>query len=44
MMRRWDWFKNHLCRQTRTPYDESKYLKTLERRGSPLLKQLGKTI
>ncbi|MEE8060110.1 MAG: IS110 family transposase [Pseudomonadales bacterium] len=32
------------CWQTRTPYDESKYLKALERRGSPLLKQLGETI
>jgi len=31
------------CWQTRTPYDESKYLKALERRGSPLLKQLGET-
>jgi transposase len=28
------------CWQERTPYDESKYLKTLRRRGSPLLKQL----
>ena len=27
------------CWQTRTPYNESKYLKALERRGSPLLKQ-----
>ncbi len=32
------------CWQTRTPYDESKYLKALEHRGSPLLKQLGETI
>jgi len=32
------------CWQTRTPYDESKYLKALERRGSPLLKQLGETV
>jgi transposase len=32
------------CWQTSTPYDESKYLKALERRGSPLLKQLGATI
>ncbi len=29
------------CWQTRTPYDESKYLNALRRRGSPLLKQLG---
>jgi len=29
------------CWQTRTPYDESKYLNALKRRGSPLLKQLG---
>ena len=29
------------CWQTRTPYDESIYLKSLERRGSPLVKQLG---
>ena len=28
------------CWQQRTPYDESKYLETLRRRGSPLLKQL----
>ena len=32
------------CWQTRIPYDESTYLKALERRGSPLLKQLGETI
>jgi len=32
------------CWQTRTPYNESTYLKALERRGSPLLKQLGETI
>ncbi len=32
------------CWQTRIPYNESTYLKALERRGSPLLKQLGKTI
>ncbi len=32
------------CWQTRTPYDESTYLKALERRGSTLLKQLGETI
>ena len=31
------------CWQTRTPYDESKYLKVLERRGSPLVKQLNGT-
>jgi len=31
------------CWQTCTPYDESKYLKALERRGSPLLKQWGAT-
>ena len=31
------------CWQTRTPYDESKYLKALERRGSPLVKQLNGT-
>ncbi len=31
------------CWQTRTPYDESKYLEALRRRGSPLLKQLGQT-
>lgn len=29
------------CWQDRVPYDESKYLKSLERRGSPLVKQLG---
>ena len=28
------------CWQDRTPYDESKYLQALRRRGSPLLKQL----
>ena len=28
------------CWQTRTPYDESIYLKALERRGSPLVKRL----
>lgn len=27
------------CWETRTPYDEASYLKALERRGSPLLKQ-----
>ncbi len=31
------------CWQTRTPYNESTYLKALERRGSPLLKQWGAT-
>ena len=31
------------CWQTRIPYDESRYLKALERRGSPLIKQLGET-
>jgi len=31
------------CWQTRTPYDESRYLNALKRRGSPLLKQLGET-
>ncbi len=29
------------CWQSKTPYDEATYLKTLERRGSPLLKQAG---
>ncbi len=29
------------CWETRTPYDEALYLKALERRGSPLLKQAG---
>ncbi len=29
------------CWQTRTPYDESTYLKALQRRGSPLLASLG---
>jgi len=32
------------CWQSRTPYDESKYLEALRRRGSPLLKQLGETM
>jgi len=32
------------CWQTRTPYDESKYLEALRRRGSPLIKQLGETM
>ena len=31
------------CWQTSTPYDESRYLNALKRRGSPLLKQLGAT-
>jgi transposase len=31
------------CWQSRTPYDESRYLNALRRRGSPLLKQLGET-
>jgi transposase len=34
----------YCCWQTRTPYDESKYLEALRRRGSPLLKQLGETM
>jgi len=34
----------YCCWQTRTPYDESKYLDALRRRGSPLLKQLGDTM
>ena len=29
------------CWQTRTPYDESRYLNALRKRGSPLLKHLG---
>jgi len=29
------------CWQTRTPYDESKYLHALKRRGSPLLNSIG---
>jgi transposase len=32
------------CWQSRTPYDESRYLEALRRRGSPLLKQLGETM
>ena len=28
------------CWKTRTPYDESRYLNALKRRGSPLLKEL----
>ena len=32
------------CWQSRTPYDESKYLEALRRRGSPLLKQLGESM
>ena len=31
------------CWQTRTPYDEATYLNALQRRGSPLLKQLVET-
>ena len=30
----------HRCWQNRTPYDESKYLEALRRKGSPLLKYL----
>jgi transposase len=30
----------HRCWQTRTPYDEAIYLNALQRRGSPLLKQI----
>ena len=33
----------HRCWADRTPYDESRYLNALKRRGSPLLKQLGTT-
>ncbi len=32
------------CWQSRTPYDESKYLEALRRRGSPLLKHLGEAM
>jgi len=32
------------CWQTRTPYDESKYLEALRRRGSPLLKHLSEAL
>ena len=32
------------CWQNQTPYDESKYLNALRRRGSPLLKHLGETM
>ena len=32
------------CWQSRTPYDESKYLEALRRRGSPLLKHIGETM
>ena len=32
------------CWQTRTPYDESKYLNALRRRGSPLLEHLAETM
>jgi transposase len=31
------------CWQTRTPYDESRYLNALKHRGSPLLKQIAAT-
>ena len=31
------------CWQDRTPYDESKYLNALKRRGSPLLATMGQT-
>ncbi|MBW1891980.1 MAG: IS110 family transposase [Deltaproteobacteria bacterium] len=34
----------YCCWQTRTPYDESKYLEALRRRGSPLLKRLSETM
>jgi hypothetical protein len=30
------------CWQTRTPYDESTYLRALQRHGSPLLQKMGK--
>jgi hypothetical protein len=30
----------HRCWQTRTPYDEATYLNALQRRGSPLIKQI----
>ena len=33
----------HRCWQNRTPYDESKYLEALRRKGSPLLKYLAET-
>ena len=32
------------CWQTRTPYDESAYLNSLQRRGSPLLNSLGEGV
>ena len=34
----------YCCWQTRTPYDESKYLGALRLRGSPLLKQFGEVM
>ena len=35
------WIRSlHCCWQQRTPYDESKYLEALRRKGSPLLKYL----
>ncbi len=34
----------HCCWQNRTPYDESKYLETLRRKGSPLLSYLAETV
>ncbi|MCZ6717349.1 MAG: transposase [Gammaproteobacteria bacterium] len=34
----------HRCWQDRTPYDESKYLEALRRRGSPLLKYLAEPV
>ncbi len=32
------------CWQDRTPYDESKYLEALRRKGSPLLSYLAETV
>ena len=34
----------HRCWQNRTPYDESKYLEALRRKGSPLLKYLAEPV
>ena len=34
----------HRCWQDRTPYDESKYLEALRRKGSPLLKYLAEPV
>ncbi len=34
----------HSCWQNRTPYDESKYLEALRRKGSPLLKYLAEPV